>query len=49
MARTYRSLPTHWNRRPRYKHRLLAGESVKHVVTDYSDKPVAARKEVRRG
>ena len=45
MARTYRNIPKNWNRRPKYKHKLLVGESPKTIVTDYDDKPIAARKE----
>ncbi len=48
MARTYRNLPHgHWNRRPKYRHKLLAGIDPKYYATDRDDKPVAARKETR--
>ena len=32
-------------RRPKFKHKLLAGDSKGDIVTDYDDKPVAGRKE----
>ncbi len=52
MSRTYRNLPNNagrssYHRTPRHRHRLLAGESSKVVVTDWDDKPVAARKEAK--
>ena len=46
MARTYRDIGWSVYRRPRHRHRLLAGESKWLVVTEWDDKPVAAVKEV---
>lgn len=45
MSRTHRNLPPHWNRRPRYRWKLLAGIPRKQIATERDDKPVAARKE----
>jgi hypothetical protein len=34
-----------WMRTPRHKHKLLAGEPAKQVVTNWDDKPIAALRE----
>lgn len=47
MARTIRKLPHYWHRKPRYKQALQAGVPKKQVTTDWDDKPVAARREMR--
>jgi hypothetical protein len=46
MGCTIRKFPLDkWMRTPRHKHKLLAGDKKGDIVTDYDDKPVAARKE----
>ena len=46
MGKTFRNIKhAGWNRSPKFKHKLLAGDSKGDIVTDYDDKPVAARKE----
>jgi hypothetical protein len=50
MSRTHRTIPPRSGysallRRPRHRHKLLAGESKKTVVTDNDEKAVAAIKE----
>ena len=35
-------------RRPKYRHRLLAGESRRLVVTDWDDKPISGRNETKK-
>ena len=52
MARTIRNITKQcgyvkWLRTPRYKHKLLAGESIKTIVDDWSDKPVAGNREMK--
>lgn len=48
MSKTYRTIPHKWTRRPKYKHKLLAGDIPrKQITTDWEDKPIAALKEVR--
>lgn len=48
MARTYRNIKqSGWHRKPRYKWKLLDGVSRKHVVDDWADKPIAARREMK--
>lgn len=50
MSRTKRELPNNrWNRSPKHRHKMLAGESSKRIVTDWDDMPIAARKEVWQG
>ena len=50
MAHTIRNVPSFkWNRTPRFKWKLLAGISRKNIVTNYDDKPIAARKEFKYG
>ena len=47
MSKTYRNVPTKkWTRHPKYKHKILAGESPKWMTTDWDDKQIMARKEV---
>jgi len=36
-----------WMRNPKHKHKLLAGEPSKTVVTNWDDKPIAALEEVK--
>ncbi len=45
MSRTRRNIPKKWNRKPKYRWKLLAGLSPKNIVTDWDDVPIAARKE----
>lgn len=46
MSKTHRNIPIQkWMRTPKYKHKLLAGQSIKTVVTDWDDNPIAALKE----
>lgn len=46
MSRTFRKIPKKkWIRTPKYKHKFFTGESIKHIVTDWDDKPIAAIKE----
>lgn len=47
MSDTHRTIPNNWYRRPKYKHKLIAGEPRKQITTDWDDKPVAALREVR--
>ena len=52
MSKTTRNVPpskVKWLRTPKHKHKLLAGEPKKQVVTNWNDKPIAARKEVYKG
>ena len=46
MGKTHRNIKhAGFLRNPKYKHKLLAGDKKADIVTDYDDKPVAARKE----
>ena len=46
MGKTFRNIKyCNRFRNPKYKHKLLEGDSKGDIVTDYDDKPVAARKE----
>jgi len=48
MSKTQRTLPPikgTWMRKPRHRHRILAGESSKIIVTDWDEFPVSAIKE----
>lgn len=52
MSKTHRTIikrkrGINWMRTPKFKHKLLAGESMKSVTTDWDDKPIAALKEVK--
>jgi len=52
MAKTIRTIIKRkqhikWMRCPKCKHKMLAGESHKQIVTDWSDKQIAALKEMK--
>lgn len=49
MGKTHRNLPISKHRqfrKPKHKHKILAGESPKEIITDDDELPVAAKKEV---